>query len=66
MRFVLSQRFADGLDEDGVVRRDADAVGLEEVAFDFQVEGRRQRAKEVVRGRPKVGVWRSEIQQSHV
>ncbi len=56
MRFVLSQRFADGLDEDGVVRRDADAVGLEEVAFDFQVEGRRQRAKEVVRGRPKVGV----------
>ena len=66
MRFVLCQGFADGLDEDGVVRRDADAVCLEQVAFDLQVEGRRQRAKKVVRGRPEVRIRRTEIQQGHV
>ena len=66
MRLVLGERFADRLDEDGVVRRDAHTVGLEQVALDLQVERGREGAEQVVGGRSKVGVGRAEIQQGHV
>ena len=56
VRLVLGQGFADRLDEDGVVGRNADAVGLQQVALDLEVEGGRERAEEVVSRRSEVGV----------
>ena len=66
VRLVLGQGFADRLDEDGVVGRNADAVGLQQVALDLEVEGGRERAEEVVSRRSEVGVGRAQVQQRHV
>jgi len=63
---VLRQGLADRLDEDGVVGRDANAVGLQQVALDLQVEGGGERAEEVVGRRSEVGVGRSQVQECHV
>ena len=47
------ESLADGLDEDGVVAGDAEAVGLEQVALYLQIKGGGQRAQQVVCRSPR-------------
>ena len=56
MRIVRRQSFANGFDKYGVVRRDAKAASLQQMAFDFQVKIGGQGAQQVVGRRPQVGV----------
>ena len=66
MWFVLSQSLADGLDEDGIVRGDANAVRLQQVTFDFEVKGRRESTEKIVSSSSEVRVGRSEVQKSQI
>ena len=56
MRIVRRQSFTNGFDKYSVVRRDAKAASLQQMAFDFQVKIGGQGAQQVVGRRPQVGV----------
>jgi hypothetical protein len=66
MCFFERELLRDRLDEDRVVRRDAEAGRLEQLPFDAQIERLRQRAKKIVGGRAQRRVQRAEIEQGDV
>ena len=56
MGIVRRQSFTNRFDKYSVVRRDAKAASLQQMAFDFQVKIGGQGAQQVVGRRPQVGV----------
>jgi hypothetical protein len=66
MRIVWRQCFTNGFDKYSIVRRDANAASLQQMAFDFQVKIGGQGAQQVVGRRPQVGVGWPQIQKGHI
>ena len=66
MGIVRRQSFTNGFDKYSVVRRDAKAASLQQMAFDFQVKIGGQGAQQVVGRRPQVGVGWPQIQKGHI
>ena len=66
VRLIPRQGLTDRLDEDRVVTRDTEAVGLQQVTLDLEVKSGCECTQEVVSGCPEVGVARSEVKERHV